>query len=247
MNKRIDLTNLGGFPLEQDTLKFMQDSYAAAFGAVAGYFGDKVIVSGVQVSGGSVSDGWITYLGELVPFIGGALGADVVISEVTGSVTFEDGVSREVYFTKTATCGVSGSFPFADLKTAGIVPRGLISMWSGAVGAIPTGWALCDGTNGTPDLKGRFIAGYDPGDVDYDTIGKTGGEKKHTLTKAELPSYNVTVPLKSVGGITNDSTGGGYGYGAEKTDRNILLAAGGSGLPHENRAPYYTLAYIIKL
>lgn len=39
------------------------------------------------------------------------------------------------------------------------IPRGIITMWSGAVDAVPSGWALCDGNNGTPNLKDRFIVG----------------------------------------------------------------------------------------
>ncbi len=40
--------------------------------------------------------------------------------------------------------------------------RGMITMWSGDITKIPPGWALCDGTNGTPDLRGRFVLGYNP-------------------------------------------------------------------------------------
>ncbi|MCX5905264.1 MAG: hypothetical protein NTV89_17740, partial [Proteobacteria bacterium] len=39
------------------------------------------------------------------------------------------------------------------------VPQGAIMMWSGAINQIPAGWALCNGTNGTPDLRDRFIVG----------------------------------------------------------------------------------------
>lgn len=248
MNKRIDLTNLGGFPLEQDTLKFMQDSYAAAFGAMAAHFGDKVIVSGVQVSGSNVSDGWISYQGELIPFIGGTLGAQVVITEEKQSVTFEDGVDREVYITKTATCGVSGAFPFADLKPAGLVPKGLISMWSGAINAIPAGWALCDGQSGRPDLRAKFIVGYHPDLADYNAIGKTGGEEKHTLLPAEMPKHTHKISRgDSYSGNSQQSAmrvGGGQGT-TPQPDQDTGIAGGDQ--PHENRPPYYTLAYIIKL
>ena len=55
----------------------------------------------------------------------------------------------------------------AALKAA--VPAGLIAAWSGAADAVPAGWALCDGANGTPDLRGRFLVGaggdYAPGDA----------------------------------------------------------------------------------
>jgi len=80
-------------------------------------------------------------------------------------------------------------------------PVGGIVMWGGSAGVfdgtgfgtgVLSGWALCNGNNGTPDLKGKFIVGYSEatGDVDYNTIGKTGGEKTHTLSTAELPSHN---------------------------------------------------------
>lgn len=39
------------------------------------------------------------------------------------------------------------------------LPKGIITMWSGSIAAIPSGWVLCDGTNGTPDLRDRFIVG----------------------------------------------------------------------------------------
>ena len=46
-----------------------------------------------------------------------------------------------------------------DIIAATTVPRGIITMWSGATNAVPSGWALCDGNNGTPNLKDRFIVG----------------------------------------------------------------------------------------
>ena len=67
-----------------------------------------------------------------------------------------------------------------------VVPSGLISMWSGGIASIPSGWALCDGSNGTPDLRDRFIVGagnqYDRND--------TGGSDSVTLTEAQMPSHD---------------------------------------------------------
>lgn len=40
-----------------------------------------------------------------------------------------------------------------------VSPSGVICMWSGATTAIPTGWALCNGSNGTPDLRDKFVVG----------------------------------------------------------------------------------------
>ena len=54
-------------------------------------------------------------------------------------------------------------------------------MWSGSIADIPTGWQLCDGTNGTPDLRDRFVIGA--GSNDY-AVGTTGG-----YTDTTLPSH----------------------------------------------------------
>lgn len=58
-----------------------------------------------------------------------------------------------------------------------VLPKGIILMWSGAVVNIPTGWALCNGTNGTPDLRDRFIVGAGS---TY-SVAATGGSKDAVL------------------------------------------------------------------
>lgn len=84
------------------------------------------------------------------------------------------------------------------------VPLGGIIMWSGASNAIPTGWALCDGKNGTPDLRDKFIVGagnaYRPGDA--------GGEVTVRLTTNELPAHthSVTGTAASAGNHTHGNT-----------------------------------------
>jgi len=56
------------------------------------------------------------------------------------------------------------------------LPSGLIVMWSGSLTAVPEGWTLCDGLNGTPDLRDRFIVGTG----NSEQPGGTGGN--NTLT-----------------------------------------------------------------
>ena len=60
------------------------------------------------------------------------------------------------------------------------IPSGFIGLWSGAANAIPSGWYLCNGSNGTPDLRGRFVVGYDNNDSDFD-VNDTGGSKDAVL------------------------------------------------------------------
>ena len=63
------------------------------------------------------------------------------------------------------------------------VPVGGIIMWSGS--DIPTSWALCNGSNGTPDLSGKFVLGMSASH----SIGQTGGEEIHTLSIDEMPAH----------------------------------------------------------
>lgn len=73
-------------------------------------------------------------------------------------------------------------------QLSGAVPSGIIAMWSGLESEIPTGWNLCDGLNGTPNLTDRFIVGAGTA---Y-TIGDTGGADSVALAEAELPSHSHT-------------------------------------------------------
>lgn len=66
------------------------------------------------------------------------------------------------------------------------VPSGGIILWSGAKTAIPTGWYLCDGTNGTPNLQNKFVIGAG----NSYAVGATGGATSVTLTESQLPSHS---------------------------------------------------------
>ena len=106
-NTTIDFTHADGFPLTQRTLQIMQDSYREALKGLAALGGDMVILSGLEEdSGGSVlTDGWVFVDGELLPFEGGTKTARFVIEEATESRTFEPGVDKDVYTTRTAKFG----------------------------------------------------------------------------------------------------------------------------------------------
>src|SRR6266542_2722738 len=75
----------------------------------------------------------------------------------------------------------------ADAAAAllGVVPIGGIIMWSG--GTVPSGWHLCDGSSGTPNLVSKFVMGTTTG-----SIGSTGGTNTQTLTDAQMPSHTHT-------------------------------------------------------
>ena len=131
----------------------------------------------------------------------------------------------------------------AALKAAADRMVGIICAWSGAVDAIPAGWALCDGTRGTPDLRGRFVLGaggsYGP--------GSTGGEARHTLSTAEMPGHSHTAAMAD-----SSSTSGSYLARAITTASHpgtttYSTAATGGGQPHNNMPPYYALCFVMYL
>lgn len=121
------------------------------------------------------------------------------------------------------------------------LPGGSIVIWSGEASAIPSGWAICDGTNGTPDLRGRFVLG---GGGSY-SAGDTGGSEEVKLASDQIPSHYhkifVTEGAYTGSGVDVLSTGKASAYTSTYT------APTGSGKAHPNMPPYYALCYIMKL
>lgn len=109
IHQGFDFAQLGGFPLNQQRLEWMQTAYAELSGGLAAMFGDNVIVSGCIVSGQSVSDGWIVVNGELLPFLGsqtGVLDTFLIRTDLT-PLTFKDASNKSVQFRKYAQFGTS--------------------------------------------------------------------------------------------------------------------------------------------
>lgn len=147
---------------------------------------------------------------------------------------------------------------------------GMIVMYNGQA-AIPNGWSICDGSNGTPNLVGKFIKAST-------TAGTTGGSNQVTLFEANMPAHTHTVS----GGTVNTSSAGEhthtvdrliYGVSAEATDKsvvtwdmdssvitsedgahthevdlsNITVSTVGSGTAFNTEPEYYSLIFIMKL
>jgi len=128
--------------------------------------------------------------------------------------------------------------------STGIVPIGSIIMWSGSIDAIPSGWALCNGENSTPDLRDKFVLGAGSS---Y-SVGAIGGEATHTLTIAEMPAHKHSVMEYSgqsgVSGATAYSAHINSNTNGASSDGTTF--AGGSEA-HNNMPPYYALAYIMRI
>lgn len=151
------------------------------------------------------------------------------------------------------------------------VHTGSILIWPGAT--IPEGYLLCDGsrlqaedypelyaaigkmyggdefsTFYLPDLTGRVAVGKS-GETEFSTLGKSGGEKAHTLTVEEMPTHEHPMPRNYA---FVDSVISGYNFASQAdgvwnaAPANWAVAVGGSGA-HNTLQPYLTLQYIIKI
>lgn len=121
------------------------------------------------------------------------------------------------------------------------MPVGSIIMFNGKAEEIPSGWAICDGKNGTPNLLDRFI-------LASTYAGGTGGQSQITLSVSQLPPHRHRLKKCWYGKSDNaddrqvvrwdDSVG---------TNDQILTEETGFGLPINIMPPYYRLIYIMKV
>lgn len=121
------------------------------------------------------------------------------------------------------------------------MPVGSIIMFNGKAEEIPSGWAICDGTNGTPNLIDRFI-------LASTYCGGTGGASQVTLTVAQLPPHKHRVSKCWYGKADNANDRQVVRWD-ETVDANSQVWTGetGLGMPIDIMPPYYRLIYIMKV
>ncbi|REF25894.1 tail collar domain [Xenorhabdus cabanillasii] len=194
----------------------------------------------------------------------------LVVGVNAGLITYhtEDKESHYIGINPGYGLKIDGDSVAIDTET--VLPRGMIMMFSG--GNIPTGWALCNGENGTPDLRGRFIKASSDG-----VKSSSGGSNKinftpqgsvsvklHELTLDQIPAHNHKTSVK----IDSSIWGGVAGNDGEKyqgvgiidhwNEFPIDNSGGGKGHYHDAsfagklsevtfEPPYYSLAFIMKL
>lgn len=158
---------------------------------------------------------------------------------------------------------VTGELTIAGTQIVSFV-SGMIMLWSGSSGSIPTGWLLCDGTNNTPDLRNRFVVGagytYSVNDTggsadaiipSHSHSGSTSsaGAHSHTLRirqsrdpgGADLTSQSYEYNGLIENAYTNTTT---FSAGAHSHSLNINPT--GESVENKNLPPFYALCYIIK-
>lgn len=91
---------------------------------------------------------------------------------------------------------------------------------------------------------GKVLVGIDSTDTDFNTIGKTGGEKKHTLTINEMPSHAHSINGKqSAGNPMAGSEMAVAGGNNEWATNPLNTQESGGSQPHNNLQPYQVVAY----
>ena len=165
----------------------------------------------------------------------------------------------------------------SEFIAGALVPIGGIIMWSGSVATIPSSWALCNGTNGTPNLQDRFLVGAGSGYA----VGATGGSANATLVshnhtgttggQSSDHSHSISDPGHFHTQQYYNSNGGGFGAGNTGQSRgnintgtnttgitgtngtsnnhthNFTTSTQGSSATNANLPPYYALAFIMRV
>jgi hypothetical protein len=161
------------------------------------------------------------------------------------------------------TINVSGTITGSSFVGNGITPIGGIIMWSGTIANIPTGWALCDGTNGTPNLQDKFVVGAGSAYA----VAATGGSANatlvshsHTATSTVTDpghSHQMTIeydqstgsgfPKPFPGGVRYPTTGANW-VNSNTTGVTVgtTISTEGSSATNANLPPYYALAFIMR-
>ena len=223
-------------------------------------------ISGINIAEGCAPSGINNAIREIMAQVkdmqAGTDGDNFVVGGAftcTGAAVFSSTVALGASATATTQSANDNSTKVATTAyvatavSAGI-PSGGIIIWSGASGSIPTGWYLCNGSNGTPDLRDRFVVGAGS---TY-SVGNTGGSKdaivvSHTHTDS---GHTHSIGIGVTGGAYGMGTAGGYQgrvivapevsskVNTDSASANISTT-GASGT-NANLPPYYALCYIMK-
>ena len=129
--------------------------------------------------------------------------------------------------------------------STGTIPIGGIIIWSGSTGSVPDGWALCNGSNGTPNLQDRFVVGAGSGYA----VDATGGSANAVLIAHSHVHNNDIVEEGN-----EFSIGPGNRSASSKNDSTGITGVDASGNAsttqtgtNKNLPPYYALAYIMRI
>ena len=157
-------------------------------------------------------------------------------------------VARDLPTSSVSGAVVGSAVPAPGSAQSDSLPIGSIVIWSGTVASIPSGWQLCNGTNGTPDLRNRFIVGAGSS---Y-PVAATGGATTHlhaagslatTFIGSGMPRGAPPPPGAVTRYAVDDNSGGGD---SDMYSLNNIAIAGNTALA-SSLPPYYALCFIMKM
>lgn len=217
---------------------YINNSLTASFNVVAAK-GDIYVYDGVNIqalSATGVTNGWVLSKDSTATFGAKWISPPGLPTTTNGdTIYYNSGANQRLPIGTTGqvyTVSVSGLPGWANAVG---IPSGVITLWSGSIATIPSGWVICDGNNGTPNLQGLFVVG-----AGSSSPAATGG-----------------MGLMNPGGPNGD-TSSGAGVGAIYTSGNASLqvtAGSGGSAAAANTATfpvgpitprYYALCYIQK-
>lgn len=267
--KLLDFINKAGWPISTDTFEWMQNQMLQLqYGSLLG--GSNYILQGCTVNNGITTNGWVVVNGEVLPFVGGALQANVIVVDVPTQREFFGGQQNNYYHERTATFGTAtvqyawSTFsrndpangvlsrldkvekmlkPLLGYSVNGTTVYGSWLFWGRPASEIPAGWEAVPDA----DWKGRGPVVLDETQTEFNTVGKTGGSKTVTLTDAQLTHEHDIPRGDSYNGDDEQSAmrvGGGQG---SNTQTPIPLKIGnsdGSRAPLNILQPYKVVMFI---
>ena len=199
--------------------------------------------------------------------------AGTYIDGITHSTSYYTDAQAAALFFTSATDGTGSGLVATTLDgyTADQIinsgtPSGSICWWSGSVASIPAGFYLCNGANGTPDLRDRFVVGAgshytkaETGGADTVTTTGTVTIAAHTLTAAEIPKHtHGTITDYYPSQINSGVYVGAIHMTSTWTETTRTTGSAGLGGSHthsatwtgtsnqDKRPPFYALCYIMK-
>lgn len=265
----LEFIQTGGFPFDANDLDNMQASYQV-FNNLGQLAGDFSIIRGCVITGATISDGIIYINGEVLEFKGGQVEPNVIIIDEPDAEEFENGQVHNVFHKRYATFGIaSTSYPWSNFKRAfptnqipealalkedkatilGLITRlekleeknsvfqngGAMVFWNKPANQIPNGWRE------VVDWKGRIPVGFDPLQVEFNAIGKTGGSKTKQLSITEIPSHTHNGHLVQA---SSNWRSGGDSSGNNATSVPGASGATGGGQAFSILNPYRTVLFI---
>jgi len=218
---------------------------------------DNTDVGGIDINEGCAPSGINNAIRDVMSQIKDMqTGADGDNFAVGGNLSVTGNTTLSNTLTANSSVGTAGQALLS--RGAGLSPEwgaafvsGMILMWSGSIASIPSGWFLCNGSNGTPDLRNRFVVGAGS---TY-SVSATGGSADAIVVSH---THSITDPGHShqldAEGIRNDTSvgadawgeGGGPGGFTKTNTTGITVNSTGSSGTNANLPPYYALAYIMK-